>query len=210
MRIPLVLAKVLMALNINIVSKLNRLQILLFAYRPAWDSLDGYADGFGITENRFKVDLTGQQASYSVSKYYLGIAYGTNTFHLYWFVQASLDKHFNRKDAGVWCLCQPESGGLRRYAGFSSPLLSLPTKHLKRLPIMPGKRANESSTQDTPEVLEPTPAAPSENEPSKKRRRRILSCDPCRRLKCRCEIEYGSDTCSRCRNLRWVLKCVSC
>ncbi|WZH41404.1 Zn2-C6 fungal-type domain-containing protein [Fusarium acuminatum] len=67
---------------------------------------------------------------------------------------------------------------------------------------MPGKRANESSAQDTPEAIEPTPAAPSENEPSKKRRRRILSCDPCRRLKCRCEIEYGSDTCSRCRNLR--------
>ncbi|KAK2000779.1 hypothetical protein LX36DRAFT_399844 [Colletotrichum falcatum] len=36
----------------------------------------------------------------------------------------------------------------------------------------------------------------------RKRKRRILSCDTCRRQKCRCELDEESDACSRCRSLR--------
>ncbi|KAH8665429.1 hypothetical protein BGZ61DRAFT_462270 [Ilyonectria robusta] len=43
---------------------------------------------------------------------------------------------------------------------------------------------------------------PARNAPARKRKRRILSCDACRRLKCRCDLGEGSDTCARCRALR--------
>ncbi|KAK1597973.1 uncharacterized protein LY79DRAFT_599281 [Colletotrichum navitas] len=36
----------------------------------------------------------------------------------------------------------------------------------------------------------------------RKRKRRILSCDTCRRQKCRCELDEESDVCARCRSLR--------
>ncbi|KZL67658.1 C6 zinc finger domain protein [Colletotrichum tofieldiae] len=36
----------------------------------------------------------------------------------------------------------------------------------------------------------------------RKRKRRILSCDTCRRQKCRCELDEDSDACARCRSLR--------
>ncbi|KAH6997406.1 hypothetical protein EDB80DRAFT_727783 [Ilyonectria destructans] len=39
-------------------------------------------------------------------------------------------------------------------------------------------------------------------EANPKKRRRILSCDTCRRLKSRCEFPNGQDVCSRCRTLR--------
>ncbi|KPM43227.1 hypothetical protein AK830_g3343 [Neonectria ditissima] len=42
----------------------------------------------------------------------------------------------------------------------------------------------------------------SETAAGKKRRRRILSCETCRKIKCRCEYEQGSQICSRCRSLR--------
>ncbi|OBS19236.1 hypothetical protein FPOA_10960 [Fusarium poae] len=69
---------------------------------------------------------------------------------------------------------------------------------------MPDKRIqDQNNTPRAPAADQVSSAAPQgDNEPTKKRRRRILSCDACRRLKTRCEIEYGSDTCSRCRNLR--------
>ncbi|KAL6923769.1 hypothetical protein FSHL1_001018 [Fusarium sambucinum] len=69
---------------------------------------------------------------------------------------------------------------------------------------MPGKRTqDQSNTPQAPAADQGSSTAPQgDTEPTKKRRRRILSCDACRRLKTRCEIEYGSDTCSRCRNLR--------
>ncbi|KZL75071.1 c6 zinc finger domain protein, partial [Colletotrichum incanum] len=37
---------------------------------------------------------------------------------------------------------------------------------------------------------------------SRKRKRRILSCDTCRRQKCRCELDKELDACARCRSLR--------
>ncbi|KAK1975503.1 hypothetical protein LZ30DRAFT_605498 [Colletotrichum cereale] len=37
----------------------------------------------------------------------------------------------------------------------------------------------------------------------RKRKRRILSCDTCRRQKCRCELDEESDACARCRSLRF-------
>ncbi|WYZ42880.1 hypothetical protein EsH8_VI_000579 [Colletotrichum jinshuiense] len=37
---------------------------------------------------------------------------------------------------------------------------------------------------------------------SRKRKRRILSCDTCRRQKCRCELDDESEACARCRSLR--------
>ncbi|EFQ28787.1 uncharacterized protein GLRG_03931 [Colletotrichum graminicola M1.001] len=37
----------------------------------------------------------------------------------------------------------------------------------------------------------------------RKRKRRILSCDTCRRQKCRCELDEESDVCARCRSLRY-------
>ncbi|KAG5821744.1 hypothetical protein H9Q74_001375 [Fusarium xylarioides] len=67
---------------------------------------------------------------------------------------------------------------------------------------MTDKRTREGSATGSIGAQESVSATPVENEPSKKRRRRILSCDACRRLKCRCELDFGSDTCSRCRNLR--------
>ncbi|KAF5554820.1 transcriptional activator of proteases prtT [Fusarium mexicanum] len=67
---------------------------------------------------------------------------------------------------------------------------------------MTNKRTREDSATGSIGVQESVSVTPVENEPSKKRRRRILSCDACRRLKCRCELDFGSDTCSRCRNLR--------
>ncbi|KAK1723951.1 uncharacterized protein BDZ83DRAFT_753072 [Colletotrichum acutatum] len=39
-------------------------------------------------------------------------------------------------------------------------------------------------------------------ESSRKRKRRILSCDTCRRQKCRCELDEDSEACARCRSLR--------
>ncbi|UQC86868.1 uncharacterized protein CLUP02_12370 [Colletotrichum lupini] len=38
-------------------------------------------------------------------------------------------------------------------------------------------------------------------ESSRKRKRRILSCDTCRRQKCRCELDEDSEACARCRSL---------
>ncbi|QPC72930.1 hypothetical protein HYE68_003682 [Fusarium pseudograminearum] len=69
---------------------------------------------------------------------------------------------------------------------------------------MTGKRTQDKDNSSRVPASEQDLTAPAQgdNEPAKKRRRRILSCDACRRLKTRCEIEYGSDTCSRCRNLR--------
>ncbi|WXC63697.1 hypothetical protein SNK03_009511 [Fusarium graminearum] len=69
---------------------------------------------------------------------------------------------------------------------------------------MTSKRTQDKCNSSQVPVSEQVPVTPAQedNEPAKKRRRRILSCDACRRLKTRCEIEYGSDTCSRCRNLR--------
>ncbi|EGU89394.1 hypothetical protein FOXB_00108 [Fusarium oxysporum f. sp. conglutinans Fo5176] len=67
---------------------------------------------------------------------------------------------------------------------------------------MTDKRTREDSATGSIGAQESVSVTPVENEPSKKRRRRILSCDACRRLKCRCELDFGSDTCSRCRNLR--------
>ncbi|EKJ78962.1 hypothetical protein FPSE_00819 [Fusarium pseudograminearum CS3096] len=69
---------------------------------------------------------------------------------------------------------------------------------------MTGKRTQDkdNSSRVPASGQDLTAPAQGDNEPAKKRRRRILSCDACRRLKTRCEIEYGSDTCSRCRNLR--------
>ncbi|WQF85012.1 Putative zn(2)Cys(6) fungal-type DNA-binding domain-containing protein [Colletotrichum destructivum] len=43
---------------------------------------------------------------------------------------------------------------------------------------------------------------PGKEDLSRKRKRRILSCDTCRRQKCRCELEEESETCARCRSLR--------
>ncbi|KAK1638290.1 hypothetical protein BDP81DRAFT_316379 [Colletotrichum phormii] len=40
-------------------------------------------------------------------------------------------------------------------------------------------------------------------ESSRKRKRRILSCDTCRRQKCRCELDEESEACARCRSLRF-------
>ncbi|OLN95893.1 Transcriptional activator of proteases prtT 3 [Colletotrichum chlorophyti] len=37
----------------------------------------------------------------------------------------------------------------------------------------------------------------------RKRKRRILSCDTCRRQKCRCELDDESEACARCRSLRF-------
>lgn len=95
-----------------------------------------------------------------------------------------------------------QCGGLRRYAGFSH-LTNCFISSIKTV-IMTGKRTQdqEISAQALPSEQVSNGATQNDNEPSKKRRRRILSCDACRRLKTRCEIEYGSDTCSRCRNLR--------
>ncbi|KAJ3539247.1 hypothetical protein NM208_g5566 [Fusarium decemcellulare] len=78
---------------------------------------------------------------------------------------------------------------------------------------MPGKRTRNSRQANTTregheppaQVLSeshqlspaPTSEQSHEQENPKKRRRRILSCDTCRRLKCRCEFDDGSDTCSR-------------
>ncbi|ESU16452.1 hypothetical protein FGSG_13652 [Fusarium graminearum PH-1] len=69
---------------------------------------------------------------------------------------------------------------------------------------MTSKRTQDKCNSSQVPASEQVPVTPAQedNEPAKKRRRRILSCDACRRLKTRCEIEYGSDTCSRCRNLR--------
>lgn len=39
----------------------------------------------------------------------------------------------------------------------------------------------------------------------RKRRRRIISCENCRKQKCRCEIEAGYSACARCRLLRYFL-----
>lgn len=92
-----------------------------------------------------------------------------------------------------------QCGGFRRYAGFSH-LTNCFISSIKTA-IMTGKRTQDQDiSAQEPHIS--NGATQNDNEPSKKRRRRILSCDACRRLKTRCEIEYGSDTCSRCRNLR--------
>ncbi|KAK6212903.1 C6 zinc finger domain protein [Colletotrichum tabaci] len=44
---------------------------------------------------------------------------------------------------------------------------------------------------------------PGKEDLSRKRKRRILSCDTCRRQKCRCELDEESETCARCRSLRF-------
>ncbi|KAJ0166687.1 Transcriptional activator of proteases prtT [Colletotrichum tanaceti] len=44
---------------------------------------------------------------------------------------------------------------------------------------------------------------PGKKDLSRKRKRRILSCDTCRRQKCRCELDEESETCARCRSLRF-------
>ncbi|KAF4449933.1 Transcriptional activator of proteases prtT [Fusarium austroafricanum] len=67
---------------------------------------------------------------------------------------------------------------------------------------MTDKRPRENPGHAAPEAQKSVSGTPVENEPAKKRRRRILSCDACRRLKCRCDLAYDSNTCSRCRNLR--------
>ncbi|TIC93732.1 Transcriptional activator of proteases prtT [Colletotrichum higginsianum] len=45
-------------------------------------------------------------------------------------------------------------------------------------------------------------SGPGKEDLSRKRKRRILSCDTCRRQKCRCELDEESETCARCRSLR--------
>ncbi|CAG9984916.1 unnamed protein product [Clonostachys byssicola] len=43
---------------------------------------------------------------------------------------------------------------------------------------------------------------PRGDAPIRRRRRRVISCDSCRRLKCRCLVEDGHESCNRCRALQ--------
>ncbi|KAK2065373.1 hypothetical protein LY76DRAFT_499771 [Colletotrichum caudatum] len=58
---------------------------------------------------------------------------------------------------------------------------------VRRRRLSDGSRRDEAGREDS----------------GRKRKRRILSCDTCRRQKCRCELEEESDVCARCRSLRF-------
>ncbi|KDN64875.1 hypothetical protein CSUB01_02365 [Colletotrichum sublineola] len=57
---------------------------------------------------------------------------------------------------------------------------------VRRRRLSDGSRRDETGREDS----------------GRKRKRRILSCDTCRRQKCRCELDEESDACARCRSLR--------
>ncbi|KAK2038954.1 hypothetical protein LZ31DRAFT_106838 [Colletotrichum somersetense] len=57
---------------------------------------------------------------------------------------------------------------------------------VRRRRLSDGSRRDEAGREDS----------------GRKRKRRILSCDTCRRQKCRCELDEESDVCARCRSLR--------
>ncbi|RSL43454.1 hypothetical protein CEP51_016359, partial [Fusarium floridanum] len=77
----------------------------------------------------------------------------------------------------------------------SSACLSAATVMHGSIPTSSLPPVNDWS-QDTTQGLDP---------PIRRRRRRILSCETCRRLKCRCVTQDGELSCVRCRNLR--LRC---
>ncbi|KAK2013956.1 hypothetical protein LZ32DRAFT_529363 [Colletotrichum eremochloae] len=58
---------------------------------------------------------------------------------------------------------------------------------VRRRRLSDGSRRDETGREDS----------------GRKRKRRILSCDTCRRQKCRCELDEESDACARCRSLRF-------